>query len=88
MSTTHDEIADGSVRRREPPALVVVPVVDENSGPRPGMGVMFYDLDEPTKRALELSSASTLIMLPATMAATPCWVRCATETALAVMPQN
>ena len=34
------------------------------------------------KRAPELSSASTLIMLPATTAATPCWVRCATETEL------
>ena len=42
----------------------------------------------PMKRAPELSSASTLIMLPATTAATPCWVRCATDTELAVMPQN
>ena len=42
----------------------------------------------PMNRALELSSASTLIMLPAITAVTPCWVRCATETELAVMPQN
>ncbi len=33
----------------------VVHVVDAQNGQRPGMGVMFYDLDEPTKRALEMA---------------------------------
>ena len=49
----------------------VVHVVDKNSGPRPGMGVMFYDLDEPTKRALETALQTAQAQQPKPAAPPP-----------------